>query len=235
MVIFDPTSLPNIVDATSEWYARAGANEGMFQILNVSPQNPLIVLCLFYNGSEAEGRVNYKCFFDIGPIADMTREMPYEELNAVQNGFAYPGQGAYMKGSAHRKPVVPAITKAHQRIVDVFKASGLKANLIFEYLPLSNITSIPADAAAFRRDPTAKVLALIQWQENTPENTALARATASEVLNIVTSAEPDLGAPEKLGYSNYDFDAVQACIMASTRHADDGLSLTAIRPTDKHE
>ena len=29
-------------------------------------QQPAIILCLFYNGSEADGRANYKKFFDIG-------------------------------------------------------------------------------------------------------------------------------------------------------------------------
>lgn len=60
-----------------------------------------MVVLLFYNGSESEGRANFKVFFDIGasivspvdavliltvtgPIMDTTREMPYEELNTLQ-------------------------------------------------------------------------------------------------------------------------------------------------------
>lgn len=55
----------------------------------------------FYNGSEAEGRANFKKFIDIGtlclfkypildsdihpgPTVDNTREVPYEELNGLQ-------------------------------------------------------------------------------------------------------------------------------------------------------
>ena len=56
-----------------------------------------------YNGSEEEGRAAYKEFLDIGehnrrpdehfvdlkfiflgPIADMAKELPYEELNTLQ-------------------------------------------------------------------------------------------------------------------------------------------------------
>ena len=54
-----------------------------------------------YNGSEEEGRVAYKEFLDIGehierldqliaeflfpgPIADMAKELPYEQLNTLQ-------------------------------------------------------------------------------------------------------------------------------------------------------
>ena len=60
-----------------------------------------MILSLFYNGSESEGRMTFKAFFDIGmsiistpdtvlilsitgPIRDMTREIPYEELNTLQ-------------------------------------------------------------------------------------------------------------------------------------------------------
>ena len=65
---------------------------------------PLVLLPIFYNGSEEEGRANFKSFFDISKlffffvfwhisnrkpssiehIADSTKEIPYEELNAPQ-------------------------------------------------------------------------------------------------------------------------------------------------------
>ena len=70
-------------------------------------------MLLFYNGSEEEGRANFKPFFDLSKslfsilahlklhiskkkkilliehIADLTKEIPYEELNAPQvcDGF----------------------------------------------------------------------------------------------------------------------------------------------------
>jgi hypothetical protein len=64
----------------------------------------IIVVLFFYNGSEVEGRLNFKAFFDLGtfpprrhcvspffsdavllePVSDMTREMPYEEVNTLQ-------------------------------------------------------------------------------------------------------------------------------------------------------
>lgn len=58
------------------------------------------MLFIFFNGSEAEGREKYKLFFDVGtlklfspilslnvllgPVADLTKEIPYGELNSLQ-------------------------------------------------------------------------------------------------------------------------------------------------------
>lgn len=205
MVTFAASALPKIVRATAEWFPNAGGNEGMFQIATVGPQGePIIILCLFYNGTEVEGRVNFKRFFDIEPIADRSREMLYEEVNTLQNDIAYHGQGAYMKGASNRNASAAAIAKAHEKVVEIVQTSGFKAYLILEYLPLSNITSVPADATAFRREPTPNVLALTHWKENSPENTARARSVSGEILSLVTAAAPN----QKLGYSNYDFDAV---------------------------
>ena len=71
---------------------------------------PAVFVLLFYNGSEEEGRANFKPFFDLSKlfffsirahltflkkflviehIVDLTKEIPYEELNAPQvcDGF----------------------------------------------------------------------------------------------------------------------------------------------------
>jgi hypothetical protein len=60
---------------------------------------PLVFVLLFYNGSEEEGRTNFfdlskfvisfdahisKTFSLIEHIADLSKELPYEELNAPQ-------------------------------------------------------------------------------------------------------------------------------------------------------
>ena len=59
-------------------------------------------MLFFYNGSEADGRRNFKAFFDLSksssdmldsthltgltsePVADFTKEQPYEVLNSIQ-------------------------------------------------------------------------------------------------------------------------------------------------------
>ena len=43
-----------------------------------------MVLLPFYNGPEAEAREKFKAFIDVGPIMDMTKEIPYQALNGIQ-------------------------------------------------------------------------------------------------------------------------------------------------------
>ena len=75
----------------------------------------MAIVTLFYNGSEEEGRANFKKFFDLGmcplsvlpsfgpplmhapgPVADQTHEIPYEELNGILNANVVPGRKVYM-------------------------------------------------------------------------------------------------------------------------------------------
>ena len=78
--------MEKIVDMTKKWWENVGEDEAMLQLATVSPdgnvrlqssyriahsieqrsQQPAIVLYLFYNGSEEDGRANFKQFFDIG-------------------------------------------------------------------------------------------------------------------------------------------------------------------------
>lgn len=85
MLIYPPTALEKIVSVTDEWWATAGEKQGMLQIMGVGPDGnvrisntaafstvvdtvlqPIIAVVPFYNGTEAEGRANFKAFLDIG-------------------------------------------------------------------------------------------------------------------------------------------------------------------------
>ena len=48
-----------------------------------APQPTLVVLP-FFNGSVEEGKKRFKDLYDVGPVADLTREMPYAEVNTLQ-------------------------------------------------------------------------------------------------------------------------------------------------------
>ncbi|KAG6821660.1 hypothetical protein H0H87_005897, partial [Tephrocybe sp. NHM501043] len=64
-----------------------------------------------------------------------------------------------------------------------------KANLVFEYLPLSKIGTVPRGTTAFRRDPTASVLVLTIWKEDTEANTERGRRVAHELAQIVKGGQ----------------------------------------------
>ncbi|KAF8060169.1 hypothetical protein FPV67DRAFT_1674133 [Lyophyllum atratum] len=214
MLIFPPAALEKLVEVTAKWWANVGEKQGMLQMLAVGPDEnrhpvpqPIIVHSLFYNGTEAEGRAVFKAFFDVGPVADLTKEIPFEELNTLQNAGCFHGQGVYQKGLAHRKPDYQSTAKAYEKVIST-STPDFKVNLAFEYFPLGKISSVPQGTTAFRRDPTPSVLVLNLWKENTVENTERGRAIAHELAQIVTGGQSGVSETQSMGYGNYDAEAV---------------------------
>jgi len=95
--------------------------------------NPLALFVLFWNGSEEEGRSYFKPFFDLGPVMDTCKELPYEELNSIQNFNLKHGGNYYVKGvfSSGLQPDVAE--KLTSRIPELTKASGANLTVVHEF------------------------------------------------------------------------------------------------------
>ncbi|KAF9008803.1 FAD binding domain-containing protein [Cyathus striatus] len=209
--VFLPHLLEQIVVATKNWWPTAGEKEGMIQMTTVGPdRKPAVVIFFFYNGSETEGRKNFKSFLDIGPISDFTKEMSYDVVNSLQNPMAGHGSGVYMKGLAHNNPNPESIIKAHERVIEIFEAGTLRPNVLYEYFSLSKINSVRIDATAFQRVPTANVLVAIAWDGSIPDQSDVAREYAYELADIISSGQIGLKVTDGVGYSNYDPDSVNS-------------------------
>ncbi|TRM68487.1 hypothetical protein BD626DRAFT_116866 [Schizophyllum amplum] len=209
LVIFPPTVLKGLVAVTEEWWKTAGDKEAMIQIAAVGPDHkPGIIIVIFYNGSEEEGRAVYKKFFDLGPVADMAKEIPYEVLNSLQNPVAYHGQGVYQKGVAHKKPDYETIQAAFDRVVELCEKPGPNPNIMFEYFPLHKVVAKSGDTSAFRRDPYPSVLVNAFWVEDTEENLKLGKEIVYEMCAMIKKSSPELSAEQQQGYGNYDDEAV---------------------------
>ena len=83
---YRPDQVEALINVTSEWWARAGPDEVVLQwattnddsrsyqlliqlaLLICRSETPVMVVCVFYNGAEAEGREVFKEFFDIGTV-----------------------------------------------------------------------------------------------------------------------------------------------------------------------
>ncbi|KAF9457221.1 hypothetical protein BDZ94DRAFT_1314423 [Collybia nuda] len=170
--------------------------------------SPIILLFVFYNGTEVEGRENFKVFFDIGPVVDESREIPYEELNSIQNFMTPPGRNIYMKGLAQHKCDWPSFSKAYSRVLDVCKDTEFSGILLIEYFPLTKIISVDKSLTAFRRDPTNNVVAGFMWPNDKEEHTEKARKWTHELIRIIIDGQNGLTGTLSLGYTNYDPSAV---------------------------
>ncbi|RXW25440.1 hypothetical protein EST38_g388 [Candolleomyces aberdarensis] len=201
-VIFTPDKVEKLVEVTKQWWDNVKADEGMVQIATVGPDGrPAVITMLFYNGSEEEGRANYKAFFDIGPVMDMAKEIPYEQLNSLQNPFAEYGKGYYLKGVTQSSPDHRSISEVLDRSAKIAAEGIFRPALIYEYLPLEKVNAVPIPSTAFRRQFGSNILTSISW-EGSLERTNGARDVAKELIDIVMRGE---GA-EELGYANYGHD-----------------------------
>ncbi|KAF8055232.1 hypothetical protein FPV67DRAFT_872584 [Lyophyllum atratum] len=204
MLTYSPQTLEKLVEVTKAWWATAKENEAMLQLLTTGRDGkPTILVFPFFNGSEADGRSNFKSFLDIGPDADTSKEMPYEELNALLNFAVYHGQGVYFKAVAQYRPEYPPIAKAFEGVVNS-SDSNFKTSITYEYFPLAKINSVHKDETAFRRDRTPAVLVAAFWKEDSEEMTERARGVVRGLARIVTADQPELD----LGYSNHDAEGV---------------------------
>jgi FAD/FMN-containing dehydrogenase len=206
-IIFPPPVLEKLVAVTQKWWANGiSEKETMIQTFTCGPDGqPCIVINLFYNGSEAEGRANFKFVYDLGPVADMAKEIPYEALNTLNNPYAQPGSARYMTGVVQAKPVLPAIQAAFEKATEL-SAGSMKNVLMFEYYSNEKINSVPAGATAIRRQPGYNVAIFCNWKEDTPENLKAARDSASILSDILSKSQTDLTEAEKVPYGNYEYD-----------------------------
>jgi hypothetical protein len=84
MIIYAPDHLEAVVEAFNKWFdTEDGKNpKAAFFVATAQPPphfKPTLVVIVFYDGDETEGRRIFKPFFDINPVADLTHSQPYVE------------------------------------------------------------------------------------------------------------------------------------------------------------
>jgi hypothetical protein len=78
IVIYAPDKIPAVVEAVDKYYKTAPANSALAVGIGYTPGSivPTILISPFYNGSEADGRQNFKAFFDVGPEMEIMETRP---------------------------------------------------------------------------------------------------------------------------------------------------------------
>ncbi|KAI0263529.1 hypothetical protein BC834DRAFT_971227 [Gloeopeniophorella convolvens] len=210
MVIFTPNMMDALMNELSEWWKTVKDHEAILQISLTCSFQPFIALSLFYNGSEEEGRANFKRFFDLKPIMDTAREIPYEQLNAQSNEMFAHGQNYYLK-SAYQNGPQPDVVK---RIEHCY---------VFEYVPYRNVVSVPQDATAHLRFPRTTTVCFLKWPKNSPEAEQAAKLHARELTDLVADAV-QLPGVSNTGYGNYSSEVDSETTLTMDRVLDESKS-----------
>jgi len=204
--IYPVDALKKVLDATDTWWSNVKEKEALVVILATvpgsTPPQPCLVLQFFYNGSEEEGRANFKPFFDLKPIADFAKEVPFEEVNVSQNPLAGPGQCRVLKPFSLIKPDFTSAKKVLDRLVSLTDA-GMQPAVALKFTPLKKIQSIPNGTCAFQRPRFAHGLTAMTWKNNTPENLEFARSVTWELSKTLALGQRQYLGQEQ-GYGKYD-------------------------------
>ncbi|KAI0663139.1 FAD-binding domain-containing protein [Cubamyces menziesii] len=204
-IIFSPDKLEQLLDVVQAWWDKGPSEkEGMLQVFTRGPDGqPCIVCFVFYNGSEEEGRQAYKHLLDLGPVAVMAKEMPYEELNALQNPIARPGQNAYMKGAFVPLTLTSShLTRVFARCTALSTPGAFAVNLLLEYFPLRAANAVPDGATAYVRGLTANALCLVIAANDGEEVRRYMQDAARELIGMFAERPED-----NMGYGNYSPDS----------------------------
>jgi len=189
-----------------KWWPTAKPEEGVMVGMTRMLGNSVIVVILFFNGSEEEGRKRYKGLLDVGPWIDGAREMPYEKLGGFMREATPLGTCTYFKGVLLRlKPSEDMNSQQQGRLEKLATAfPDFTLTVMHEYCPQDKVNSVHVDTTPYRRDLPGHTLFVVQWKDNTPENALKAK----EIADVYASEM----APQGEGYGNYtsESDALPA-------------------------
>ncbi|KAL1701944.1 hypothetical protein EV121DRAFT_211059 [Schizophyllum commune] len=214
---FTQEALPGIVAASADYWEVQDPRACMLQIWDTDHAGggkPEISCTVFYNGTEAEGRAHFRKFFDCSPVLDTTKEIPYEEANAMTNHIFTIGLCEYQKGVAHvAQGNLEVLTQLVDRAVALSAQPGPSVAFTMGFFPRRPKIMHPASDCAFRRDPHPDINFIATWHEDTPKNFAAGRAKVYEMHGLATKLYAEHGDPkawELAGYANVDDEAASS-------------------------
>ncbi|KAJ1300712.1 hypothetical protein OPQ81_002357 [Rhizoctonia solani] len=164
----------------------------------------------FFNGSKAEGRERFASFISIQHLADQTKELPYELINAQQNEQARHGDNVYMTGTS-RSSFPPVAARALFTAFSEISAPPFNGSaIIIEYLPLHLVRAASSETSAFPgRLKGDNIVFLVHWpREATTGDIDTARAHANTLKEVIWKRERETGGEvDSSGYANYQTEA----------------------------
>ncbi|KAI0316002.1 hypothetical protein OF83DRAFT_1173277 [Amylostereum chailletii] len=207
-IIFPPTVLDQLIPIVISKH-ETGLHERESYLMafsNLPNGTKCIMVLLFWNGSESEGREHFKSMLDLEPkIADMTREMPYETANTLLDDSNPIGRNYYLKSVDQLKPDIEVAKKVCDAVYELSEKHHLHITYIFEFWNLTKANTVPNSATAFQRTSRLSSLVNIQYPNDTPEELAVVRECAEHLTGLVTALEGDENINN--GYANYNSDA----------------------------
>ncbi|KAK0100788.1 hypothetical protein ONS95_007236 [Cadophora gregata] len=216
MFVFPREQLDSLLKIGNEVLVDQGGKSALLLGFGAPPPalQPIIMVVVFYNGTEQEGKSYFKEILALNPLVDQTSIMPYSEVNEMLNAAMFHGLRRTVKGSAF---LAPLDTKFAESIFDdwlVFITQNPDAGatmVLWECVPFKKILEVSQTATSFaNRGAYGNLAFLPGWTK--PENDSICRQW-TRTMSIKTRNElekkiaegTDSTTKTSVGeYSNYD-------------------------------
>ncbi|EIN04181.1 FAD-binding domain-containing protein [Punctularia strigosozonata HHB-11173 SS5] len=190
LIIYPPTALAAVWKAAETWVKTAGEDSSLHLFMACPPpaHKPTVVAVPFFNGSAEEGKKKFGAFYDIEIVKDLTREMPYSEVNGAQNMLATHGDRKAFKSTVMTSfdparyqevfnkysQIVTAHPEAHDTVI------------MYELHPFEKVAAVPNTATSFaNRGEWYNINFAARWKS--PELDDTMRAWAGEQVKYLRS------------------------------------------------
>ncbi|KAI0341015.1 FAD binding domain protein [Trametopsis cervina] len=205
LLLFSLEQLPQLVGAINKFLDKATEEEsmGLFVAHPGFIGKTSLITVVFHNGSVEAGKKVFEDLFAVGPLKDLTHEIPYEELNAIQNPMTTHGDRKLFKGStldAITVELISHIVAKYDELLAQFPGSENSA-FICEFHSPRKIIQVAKDAMAFAGRGEGKLMNLVvRWTNSDYDKEIYQFATG-----IVESVNTFRGkkAAGTVSYSNY--------------------------------
>ncbi|KAJ3521254.1 hypothetical protein NMY22_g12389 [Coprinellus aureogranulatus] len=204
LAIFTPDKLEKLVEVTKRWYATISEDAGLFLITATAPTSPCIIATIFFNGSEEEGRANFKDIFDVGPATDTCGEITYEQVVSLLNGHGHRVPGGMFTRAVAPEALLYPTAEAMDFVTKIYEGGQHYFLCLYEYLPITKTNSIDPAATAIPRPLRMNVQSMLQWDGNSPQQTLDAKKIVGKHIGVLMGGQGAFGSPSELTESYGD-------------------------------
>ncbi|PVF97273.1 FAD-binding domain-containing protein [Serendipita vermifera] len=193
-LVFPPTRIEEVIAEVGEWYKGASPKEALVTVTTSKGPTgqPAVIVFVFFNGDEEEGKEKFKRFFDLGPVATFAGMVPYEKLNSMHNevvpynincsitsmmhNVLTPSNASAIFDQMVALANAPSKFKAINPVTKEEEDNTITLVILWEFWNLKKLCAQSPDATAFRmRVPYLVAPSLALWTSDDPEATTEAR------------------------------------------------------------
>jgi hypothetical protein len=211
-LVFTSDKLVAVVDGFNVRMKTSNPKAAGILVFAKPPHMPtaVVVVNLFYNGDQAAAEEYFKFLFDLQPVANTAKMMPYNHVNGLLNPMATHGRRKALKVVTLTNQVDAAFVQElfNEYLQAIEKDPDLSATFMaIEFYDLDKIQSVPIESTAFanRGSYRAGILGL-EWTDpqKDKENRAWGRAVQAKCRQaIINSNEFSPETKVALEYANY--------------------------------